>query len=74
MYMSPRRPSTGTVGDEEAVPVAMHAEPADGVLARETRGYVVAGADFHQVATAGQAIEGGIHIVARSAACAEFAD
>ena len=55
----------GTVGDEEAVTIAMHIEPADGVLARETRGDEMAGADLHQVASAGQAIEGGIHLFAR---------
>jgi hypothetical protein len=42
-----------TVRDQEAVAVAMHIEPADGVLAREARGYEMAGADFHQVASAG---------------------
>jgi hypothetical protein len=52
----------------------MHVEAADGVFAAEASGYVVAGADFHQVATVGEAIERGIHVVARSAAGAEFAD
>jgi hypothetical protein len=34
----------------------------------------MAGANFHYVATLGQAIEGGIHIVAGCAAGTEFAD
>jgi len=64
----------GPVGDEEAVAIAMHIEAADGVFARGTRGYEMAGANFHQVPTLGQAIEGGIHIVAGCAARAKFAD
>ena len=64
----------GTVGNEEAVPVAMHIQAADGVLAAEAGGYEMAGAHFHQVATLGQAIQRGIHIVARCTARPEFAD
>src|ERR1017187_9301982 len=64
----------GTIGNQETVPVAMHIQAADGVLAAEAGGYEMAGAHFHQVATLGQAIQRGIHIVARCTARPEFAD
>src|ERR1017187_2275071 len=64
----------GTVGNQEAVAVAMHIQAAHGVLAAEAGGYEMAGAHFHQVASVGQAIERGIYILTRCAARAEFAN
>jgi hypothetical protein len=46
-----------TIRNYEAVAVAMHIEPADGVFAAEARCNELAGADFDQVATLGQLVE-----------------
>ena len=64
----------GAVRDEEAVAVAVHAQPAGRVLAAAPGGDVMAAAQLDDVAARGQARQGGLERSAVPTARAEFAD
>ena len=64
----------GTVGDQEAVAVAVHVEAADGELAAAGGDGVLAGAQLDEVAARDQARERGFQFLRVVALGAEFAD
>lgn len=64
----------GVIGNQESVAIAMHVEPADGIIAAELGGDEVTGADLDEFAAFGQVIEGGVNFSARYAFCGEFPD
>ena len=73
MKMSPVMPFDGTLGDQEAIAVAVHLQAADGEFAAARGDGVVARTQFDQVAASGQPRQRGFQIVAARALGAELA-